>query len=174
MTKSVILTALQDFEKAWKQVHPITTSYVRSEVNPQFAAIVPPTDVVLVILFDIEMEGVSGSITVCLPYAAIEPILPKLKAQFQSEQMEIDQVWVRQLREELMQTEVELIVDLGATKITPRELLKMKVGSTLVLRNDVSDPLQMRIEGVPKFKVFPGVSRGNKAVQVTQILERQK
>lgn len=174
MTKSVVLTALQDLEKAWKQVHPISTSYVRSEVNPQFAAIVPPTDVVLVILFDIEMEGISGSITVCIPYAAVEPILPKLKAQFQSEQMEVDQVWVRQLREELMQTEVELSVELGGAKITPRELLSMKVGSTLVLRNDVSDPLVVKVEGIPKFKVFPGVSRGNKAVQVTQVLERQK
>lgn len=174
MTKNVVLTALQDLEKAWKQVHPITTSYVRSEVNPQFAAIVPPTDVVLVILFDIEMEGVSGSITVCIPYAAVEPIMPKLKAQFQSEQMEVDQVWIRQLREELMQTEVEMVVDLGSARITPRELLKMKVGSTLALRNDVSDPLVMKVEGIPKFKVFPGVSRGNKAVQVTQILERQK
>lgn len=174
MTKSVVLTALQDLEKAWKQVHPISTSYVRSEVNPQFAAIVPPTDVVLVILFDIEMEGISGSITVCIPYAAVEPILPKLKAQFQSEQMEVDQVWVRQLREELMQTEVELSVELGGAKITPRQLLDMKVGSTLTLRNDVSDPLVVKVEGIPKFKVFPGVSRGNKAVQVTQVLERQK
>ena len=100
--------------------------------------------------------------------------MPKLKAQFQSEQMEVDQVWVRQLREELMQTEVEIVVDLGSSRITPRELLKMKVGSTLVLRNDVSDPLNMKVEGVQKFKVFPGVSRGNKAVQISQILERQK
>ncbi|MBI5428478.1 MAG: flagellar motor switch protein FliM [Nitrospinae bacterium] len=174
MTKNVVLTALQDLEKAWKQVHPITTNYVRSEVNPQFAAIVPPTDVVLVILFDIEMEGVAGTITLCIPYAAVEPILPKLKAQFQSEQMEVDQVWVRRLREELMRTEVEVVVDLGEAPVTPKRLLQLKVGDTLMLGNDVSDPLFMMVEGVPKFKVFPGVSRGNKAVQITQILERQK
>ncbi|MBI4382550.1 MAG: flagellar motor switch protein FliM [Nitrospinae bacterium] len=174
MTKNVVLTALQDLEKAWKQVHPITTNYVRSEVNPQFAAIVPPTDVVLVILFDIEMEGVAGTITLCIPYAAVEPILPKLKAQFQSEQMEVDQVWVRRLREELMRTEVEVVVDLGKAPVTPKRLLQLKVGDTLILGNDVSDPLFMMVEGVPKFKVFPGVSRGNKAVQITQILERQK
>lgn len=174
MTKNVVLTALQDLEKAWKQVHPITTNYVRSEVNPQFAAIVPPTDVVLVILFDIEMEGVAGTITLCIPYAAVEPILPKLKAQFQSEQMEVDQVWVRRLREELMRTEVEIVVDLGKAQVTPKRLLQLKVGDTLMLGNDVSDPLFMMVEGVPKFKVFPGVSRGNKAVQITQILERQK
>ena len=53
MTKSVILSALEDLEKAWRPVHGGTTNFVRSEVNPQFAAIVPPTDIVLVILFEI-------------------------------------------------------------------------------------------------------------------------
>ena len=85
MTKSVVLGALEDWEKAWRPVHEVSTNFVRSEINPQFAAIVPPTDVVLIILFEIEMENVSGTLTICLPYAAIEPIIPKLKAQFQSE-----------------------------------------------------------------------------------------
>ncbi len=173
MTKNVVLTALQDLEKAWKQVHPITTSYVRSEVNPQFAAIVPPTDVVLVILFDIEMEGSSGTMTLCIPYAAIEPILPKLKAQFQSEQMEVDQVWVKRLRQELMHTEVEVLVELGKTDITPSTLLSLKVGDTVMLGNDVSDPLVMKVQGIPKYTVFPGVSRGTKAAQVSGILKKE-
>ncbi len=90
MTKKVVQTALEDWEKAWKPVHAVTSNYVRSEVNPQFAAIVPPTDVVLVIVFDIEMENCSGTITICIPYATIEPIVSKLKANFQSERMEAD------------------------------------------------------------------------------------
>ena len=65
MTKNVVLSALEDLEKAWKPVHAVTTTYVRSEVNPQFAAIVPPTDVVLVIVFDIEVDSVSGTLTIC-------------------------------------------------------------------------------------------------------------
>ena len=172
MTKNVILTALEDWEKAWKPVHAVTTTYVRSEVNPQFAAIVPPTDVVLVIVFDIEMENSSGTLTVCIPYAAVEPIMPKLKANFQSEQMEADQVWIKRLRGELMQTEVELVAELGTTRITPERLMGLKVGDTIMLGNDVSDPLEIKVQGIPKFKGFPGVSRGMKALKITQIIER--
>ena len=173
MTKNVVLSALKDLEKAWKPVHAVSTNYVRSEVNPQFAAIVPPTDIVLVILFDIELENISGSITICLPYAAIEPIIPKLKAQFQSEEMEIDQVWVRRLRTELLQTEVEMVAELGVSDTTPGRLLEFKVGDTIMLGNDVTDPLFIKVEGVPKFKGFSGVSRGTKAVQVTEVIERE-
>ncbi|MZH41607.1 MAG: flagellar motor switch protein FliM [Nitrospinae bacterium] len=173
MTKSVVLSALEDLEKAWRPVHTVTTNFVRSEVNPQFAAIVPPTDIVLVILFEIEMEDISGTLTICLPYAAIEPVIPKLKAQFQSEEMEVDQVWVRRLRTELLTTEVELITELGSTVITPEELMRFKVGDTLMLGNDVTDPLTLKVEQNPKFKGFPGVSRGNKAIQITEIIERE-
>ena len=173
MTKSVVLSALEDLEKAWRPVHAVTTNFVRSEVNPQFAAIVPPTDIVLVILFEIEMESISGTLTICLPYAAIEPVIPKLKAQFQSEEMEVDQVWIRRLRTELLATEVELVAELGTSTITPQDLMKFKVGDTLMLGNDVTDPLNLKVEQIPKFKGFPGVSRGNKAVQLTETIERE-
>ena len=173
MTKSVILSVLEDWEKAWRPVHTVTTNFVRSEVNPQFAAIVPPTDIVLVILFEIEMENISGTLTICLPYAAIEPVIPKLKAQFQSEELEVDQVWVRRLRAELLSTNIEIIAELGGTQITPKELMHFKVGDTLILGNDVTDPLILKVEGNPKFKGFPGVSRGNKAIQITEVVERE-
>ncbi len=174
MIKNVVLNALEDLEKAWKPVHAVTTNYVRSEVNPQFAAIVPPTDVVLVLLFDIELETISGTLTICLPFAAIEPIMPKLKAQFQSEEMEVDQGWLRRLRSELMQTEVQGVVELGRTEITPAELLKFKTGDTLMLGNDVSQPMTLKIEGIPKFRGFPGVSKGSKAIQIDQIIPRER
>ena len=173
MTKSVVLSALDDWENAWRPVHAVTTNFVRSEINPQFAAIVPPTDVVLIILFEIEMESVSGTMTICLPYAAIEPIIPKLKAQFQSEEEEVDHVWVDSLRAELLTTEVELVAELGTTIITPEDLMGFKVGDTLMLGNDVSDPLILKVENNPKFKGFPGVSRGNKAIQITETIERE-
>ena len=173
MTKSVVLSALEDLEKAWKPVHSVITNYVRSEVNPQFAAIVPPSDIVLIILFDIEMETISGSITMCIPFAAIEPLIPKLKEQFQSEEQEVDQEWARNLRSELLNTDVDMVAELGTTQITPDDLLKFKVGDTLMLGNDVSDPLLVRVEGNPKYKGFPGVARGNKAIQITEVIQRE-
>lgn len=173
MTKNVVLSALEDLEKAWKPVHAVTTSYIRSEVNPQFAAIVPPTDIVLVIVFEIDLETTSGSITICLPYAAIEPIMAKLKAQFQSEEQEVDRVWVSRLRTETLQTEVEIVAELGVADITPDQLVQLKVGDTIMLGNDVTDPLFVKVEKMPKLKGFPGVSRGLKAIQVTEIIERE-
>jgi flagellar motor switch protein FliM len=174
MIKNVVLAALEDIEKAWKPVHPVTTTYVRSEVNPQFAAIVPPEDLVLVLNFDIELETAAGALTICLPFASIEPVLPKLKAQFQSEELEVDQVWVNRLRAELLLTEVETVAELGTAEVTSAELLKFKVGDTLMLKEDADNPVVLKIEGIPKLRGFPGTSKGNKAVQISEIIEREK
>jgi len=146
---------------------------VRSEVNPQFAAIVPPTDIVLVIVFEIDLEFTSGSVTISIPYSAIEPIIPKLKATFQAEEQEVDRVWIRRVREEMLTTEVEVVAELGKTDITSERLIQLKVGDTIMLGNDVTDPLTVKVQGMPKVKGFPGVSRGLKAIQVTEIIERE-
>ncbi len=171
MTKKVVQAALEDWERAWKSVHPVACTYVRSEVNPQFAAIVPPTDVVLVIVFDIEMENSSGTATICIPYSMIESIINKLKANFQSEQMEVDQVWINRLRGELMQIEVEMVAELGQAQMTPRDLLGLHEGDVVMLGKDVSDPLYINIEGNAKFRGYSGISRGMKAIQITDVLE---
>ncbi len=171
MTKKVVQAALEDWERAWKSVHPVACTYVRSEVNPQFAAIVPPTDVVLVIVFDIEMENSSGTATICIPYSMIESIINKLKANFQSEQMEVDQVWINRLRGELMQIKVEMVAELGQAQMTPRDLLGLHEGDVVMLGKDVSDPLYINIAGNAKFRGYSGISRGMKAIQITDVLE---
>jgi flagellar motor switch protein FliM len=173
MTKNVVLGALEDFEKAWKPVFEVNTNYVRSEINPQFAAIVPPTDIVLVIVFEIDLEFTSGSVTISIPYSTIEPIMPKLKANFQAETQEVDRVWIQRVREEMLTTEVEVIAQLGKAEITSEQLVQLKVGDTIMLGNDVTDPLEVTVQGMPKVKGFPGVSRGLKAIQVTEIIERE-
>ncbi len=172
MTKKVVQAALEDWERAWKSVHPVACTYVRSEVNPQFAAIVPPTDVVLVIVFDIEMENSSGTATICIPYSMIESIINKLKANFQSEQMEVDQVWINRLRGELMQIEVEMVAELGQAQMTPRDLLGLHEGDVVMLGKDVSDPLYINIAGNAKFRGYSGISRGMKAIKITDVLEK--
>ena len=171
--RNVILMSLVDLQKAWGPVHPVEMVFVRSEVNPQFAAIVPPTDVVVVILFEIEMDQFSGTLTVCLPYATIEPIIGKLKAGFQSDQLEVDLAWVRRLRERMAMAEVEVKVKLGETQIPSRDFVNLKVGDVLTLNTDISDVLTVYAGGVAKFRGYPGVVRGNKAIKVSEIISRQ-
>ena len=41
LIKRVAVSALEDLQTAWKPVFPVNVDYLRTEINPQFVAIVP-------------------------------------------------------------------------------------------------------------------------------------
>lgn len=162
----VIKIALDNMEESWRPVHDVNLELVRSEINPQFAAIVPPSDVVVVITFEVELENSIGSLVLCLPYATIEPIRSKLHASFQTERLEVDHAWVSRLKERLLETPVEMLVRFGRSKITGRQLLNLEEGDIILLDTDTDDLFEAEIEGVLKYHGITGTVKGNKAFQV--------
>lgn len=167
LINKVILIALDDLEKAWNPVHPLKLLYVRSETNPQFASVVAPTEVVIVIKFEVELEQTVGTLIVCLPYSTIEPIRSKLYAGFQSDQLEVDHEWINRFIDQVRQASVNVTIELGQALMTGRDLLDLKKGDVIQLNQDVAEPLMAKVEGVPKFLGFAGVMRGNKAFQIS-------
>lgn len=162
----VVKIVLDKMEEAWQPVHEVSLELVRSEINPQFAAIVPPSDVVVVITFEVELETAIGSLVLCLPYATIEPIRSKLHASFQTERLEVDHAWVARLKERLMETPVEMKVRFGETKITSNQLIRLKEGDVILLDTDTEDLLEVSVAGVTKFWAVSGTVKGSKAIQV--------
>ena len=162
----VVRLLLKNMEEAWKPVHDVKIELSRSEINPQFAAIVPPSDVVVVITFEVELENAIGQMVVTLPYATIEPIRSKFYAAFQSERLELDHAWVSRFKERLMEVPVKVNVILGHTEITGRQLLNLEIGDILLLDTDEDELLEAKVEGVPKFYGEAGFVKGNKAFQV--------
>jgi flagellar motor switch protein FliM len=162
----VVKIILANLEDAWRPVHEVGIELLRSEINPQFATIVPPSDVVVVISFEVELENALGSMVLALPYATIEPIRSKLYAAFQTERLEIDHAWISRFRDRLMETPVDVGVTFGTTQMTGRQLLDLKVGDILLLDQDEDDMLTARVQGILKFLGKPGFVKGNKAFKV--------
>jgi len=168
--RRVVLNALADLEKAWRGLIELRMEYQRSEVNPQFVYIVSPTDVVVVINFEIEVEYSSGLMTLCIPYATLEPLREKLQAGFQSEQMEVDKGLLERFRRNILQAEVDIVVELGGTQISAGDVVNFQVGDVVPLDQYASDPVRIFVEGVAKYAGYAGSYRGSQAVQVTEII----
>ncbi len=157
----------EEMEKAWEPIEPIKIEVERSEVNPQFVGIVPPSDVVITTPFEVEMDDARGIITVCLPYATIEPIRAKLYAGFQSERLEIDQSWLRRILHQLEETRVEASVEIGSAEIPLGILLNLQVGDIICLDQDCDSQLVVKIEGVPKFTGYARKFKQKKALEIS-------
>jgi flagellar motor switch protein FliM len=167
--RKVVNLAIGDLEEAWASVEKIDCSFVRTEINPQFVGIVPPTDIVIASTFDVELENANGIITLVIPYATIEPIKQKLSTGFQVESDQTDKkLWTSVLQDQLLSTEVDVKVDLGTTEIDLQDLMNMKIGDVISLDQDSTGELDVQVEGVKKFKSYYGIHHGSVAVQVTR------
>lgn len=166
MIKKAVVAVLKNIEASWAPIEPVKTSLIRSEMNPQFTAIVLPTDLVIVTRFEIELEQAAGNLVVCYPYSMIEPMRNKLSSGVQAEIEEIDTNWRRMITEVILNSEVYLRIQLGKTEITGEKLLYMQPGDVIQLDNDASEPLSCYVDGLEKLRGFIGVQRGFQAFKI--------
>lgn len=169
--KQVMDLAIKDLEEAWLPIHHTEISFVRTEVNPQFVGIVPPSDLVISTVFKLELENETGTVGLAVPYATLEPIKNKLNALFHTESEKGNQEWREKLEEHLKNTDLKIQVDLGNSEITVGDLVDLSIGDIIPLNQDAEGELDLLIEGIPKLKCFLGVSKGNRAVQITRAID---
>jgi len=155
-----------DLKEAWSPVMKLEFEKQNSEVNPQFANIVSPSEVVVVNTFHVEIEGGGGDFHITMPYSMLEPIREVLDAGVQSDRDDTDDRWAESLREEVNSSMVDLSCTLAETEINLREILEMKPGDVIPV--DVPDLVTVNAEGVPVFRGKYGVSRGSMAVKVME------
>jgi flagellar motor switch protein FliM len=154
---------------AWSVIAPIKTENAGSEMNPQFVTIVTPSEIVIKVEIHIEIEDFTGKLFFCIPYSLIEPVKEKLYSGIQSEKFEMDQRWIARLKEILLDSPVEVAVELGKAQSTCGDLMCFEVGSVLTLSCCTSDDLPILVEGTQKFRGVPGFSRGNQAIRITKV-----
>jgi flagellar motor switch protein FliM len=162
----VLDMVFRDLQEAWEPVFKLNFEFVTSEMNPQFANVVSPSEVVVVSGFQVELEGGGGELHVMLPYSMIEPIRETLDAGVQSDTNDKDERWINSLREEIRTATVTIDSTLAQTEITVRELLELRPGDVIPV--DIPATVLGKIEGVPVFRGRLGASRGMCALQVVE------
>jgi len=168
----VLRQAFADLAEAWNIVTSINLEYLNSEINPHFANIVSPSEIVVVSSFKIELEGGGGELHLTMPYAMIEPIRDQLDSGVQSDRMERNDSWTQSLREEIEEAEVDIVPVLGKSSLSVGRLVDLKPGD--VIPCDFDGNVTLYAEGVPVLRGSYGASRGQQAVKVTQRILRRK
>lgn len=153
---------------AWSSVCDLGLKVTQVESNPQLVQIVPPNEVIVLISFEISMGEMRGIMNLCIPFNTIEPLAGKLSANTWSTytQKQPDRRQTLNLETGVSNAAVEMVVYLASTKLTAEELVGLAVGDVLVTENDQQQPLEVCIEGRPKYYAFAGLAKGHKAVRI--------
>jgi flagellar motor switch protein FliM len=166
----MVRQVFQDMVEAWGPVMPLEFEYLNSEVNPHFANIVSPSEIVCVSKFLIELEGGGGHLHITFPYSMLEPIRDLLDAGLQSDRTDKDERWPITLREQIQDAEVELGTELTSATISLRDLMRLKAGDIIPV--NLPKSVELCVEGVPVYRGQFGVANGHNAVRIEEIIRR--
>ncbi|MDT8992909.1 flagellar motor switch protein FliM [Curvibacter sp. APW13] len=157
-----------EYKKAWKGIYPLELDYQRSEMQPQFANIATPSEIVISTSFQLEIGDISGAIHFCFPYSTLEPIRDVLYSSTQGDSIEVDRRWVNVLTREIQAAEVTLVAELAKADATVEQLMLMKVGDFIELEKPQS--IQATIDGVPIFECHYGTHNAKYAIRIDKAL----
>jgi len=164
IVESILDQAFLDLKEAWAPVLDVNFEFLNAEVNPHFANIVSPSEVVVVSTFNIELEGGGGAFHVTMPYLMLEPIRELLDAGVLSDHVDMDERWTLALREEIMDAMLDIRCDLTQTELTLRQIQQLKPGDVIPI--EIGKYVTAKASGVPMFSCEYGSHNGNHAIKI--------
>ena len=172
MIRKVAEEILRTLEQAWECVHSLKCSLKKVETKPGFIHAFAPNESVQVVVFSISGGEFSGKFFLCMSCLMLESIKDKISASYLRD-AEFESTWSTQLIGLLRNTEVEIAAELGKTNAhTVRDLMKFQSGDIIKLNKGPHDTITVTVEAVSKYMGFPGILKGNRAVQVNELLHQ--
>jgi flagellar motor switch protein FliM len=169
MIKKFGSDVLIKLEQAWSSIYAIKMTLKKMETKPEFVQLVPPNDIMLIIVFALKGPEFSGNFHIAIPYLMMEPIKEELSPKYLREK-DRGHTWAPQLKELLKDTFVSVIAELGKTTQTVRDLLSLQVEDVIKLKTGPDDLISISVDQVPKYQGYPGIIKGNRAVEIVKLL----
>lgn len=167
----VILQLLNNLKESWETIIEVSPRIEQIETNPQFVQIVAPNEMVVLITFEVRIGNSEGMMNMCFPTPLIDPIIPKLSAEYWFSAIKKDKTNenIMALKNRLEKVSVPLMVNLGNTKITLEQLLNLRKGDVLKLNAHKDKALDVYVGNKLKFKAIPGTEGNKLAVSIEEV-----
>lgn len=166
--------ATHHLSEAWSNLTPATFKVDDFESNPQLVQIVPPNETVVVIGFELKMGNRAGTMSLCIPYNVIEPIIGTLAAQnwfsYQKKNGQDDSS--RKLTRNVNNAPVEIRTFLAQTTIKLSDLMALQVGDLITTEKRADRDVLVQVEGKNKFLGQLGQFRDKRAIRITRLCQQ--
>ena len=166
LVERLVQLVLHDLSTSFEPLSPANFRFERLEVNPRFATISRLSNAAVLVRLRVDMEDRGGRLDLLLPYATLEPVRELLLQQFMGERFGRDSIWETHLAEELLSTDVELDIVLDEQVMPLSEVMKLEVGSRIVLTAVPGAAVQVRCGNVPLFEGRVGHRKNRVAVRL--------
>ena len=160
----------------WKNVIELSPGISRLETNPQFAQIVPPSDMVAIVTLNMKIGDIEGYINVCLPFFTLEDVMDKLNTKywFSTMQERPDENYEEYIESLIRKVDVPVKAILGKSKISVADFMGLQLGDVIRLNTKVDSDMDVFVGNIRKFTALPGASEDAYAVRVTSVIREEE
>jgi len=162
--------AIETLTETWTELVDVQFKITEVESNPHLVQIVAPNEVVVVLGFEIKMGGRAGTMSLCIPFNVIEPVMSKLLSQgwlaYQRRVTPEDKT--EELARCLGATRVTLAAFLAETTMTMHDFLTLQPGDILQTTKPVNGEIIVQVEEKNKFAAVLGRHKEHLAVKITR------
>jgi flagellar motor switch protein FliM len=159
------------YEAAWQNSFPIRLHPLRQEQQPASLRMASPQDTVLHARFHLKLNAMALSIDLCMPRRAIEILTAEVPQENATPDASVKHAWGHSLQHNVYAAPVEAVAILGKTQMTVAQLLSLSIGQVIPI--ELSEPVDLMVDGVTLMKGRYGVRSGQYALKVEDILQNQ-
>jgi flagellar motor switch protein FliM len=170
--QTVLKILVRELQRAWEALH-IEFELERRQQQAQVLHLMPPTDRLLSVTFEIRMQESRGNLNIAIPAVIASMLLRKLSEQWSSQKRGSAPESAARLREILANCPFELELSLQEKPVWTRELLNLQPGSILPLPIGLQEPGSVNLGGRQLFSAEPIRSGSKKAAHVRERLEQR-
>src|SRR5574337_51545 len=176
LVSKLLRRTLEDLRSAWSRVNLFQFELLNLEVNPGFLQLAAPTDMVILIGFEVKIGDVEGMMSLCFPFSMLEPVIPNLSLRrwIAGHREETDEGTSTEIVQAMPAVGLSVRALLGSIPLTVHELSFLKAGDIVRLDMGSSSLSVLEVEGVPKYVVKVGTSRKKRAVQIVADISEER
>ncbi len=172
--RKIIGYILESLQEAWRAVIRLEPTLELMETNPQvFMQLYMPTEMIILLSFEVSIGGQTGTLSLCIPYVVVEPVARQLSSRswFSASKKESSEEVLTMIEERVKGVTVEMIACLGATSLKLSELLGLRKEDVIPLRRSVNEPIDVEVENRMCFKARLGKLRRRQAVEIVECVQ---
>ena len=145
--------------EGWSHLQTLDVSVTESALTPILLRIAAPAEVVAVMTYEVRFAGQTAPMTICYPYATLEPLLPRLAATMWYAQRRAvsGNAAVRDVLEnEVRAVEIPVAASFRAVDITVEALTELRPGDVIRFAEHFDEPVLIAVSDQAQAWAIPG------------------
>ncbi|MCX7614244.1 MAG: flagellar motor switch protein FliM [Clostridiales bacterium] len=169
-----IFNQITSFTKdAWSEFIHVDVEMKQLETNARLVQAMPMEEVVIIVMMDVELLSVKGTISFCIPCINLEGIIDQLSKSQRFLKRQIESTQEGNLKEAMFSqikgSELELRGIFGETKLTIHDIIHLQVGDVIKFDQSIDSDIKIDIGKQTWFYGVPGIRRNKKVIKVKKI-----